>query len=165
MIGRFLRVCGKIQDFIFEPFSILRCAWKIDRRSRRKPGTFQDLLCPKAAEFDPGIFPWIFTVCKISIYAVRLDQESHPALKLIFCRVGILVIDQKRPFAWNNIMEQEMIPHKRPIGVQRAALFIPVLVECKIHKTVIWKHMKQDFIHILSSMKHRNWLILLKNIN
>ena len=33
MIGRFLRVCGKMQEFIFQPYAILRSASKIDRRS------------------------------------------------------------------------------------------------------------------------------------
>lgn len=56
MIGRFLSVCGKIQNLIFEPLPILWCAWKIDRRVRRKTGALQNLLCPESAEFDPGIF-------------------------------------------------------------------------------------------------------------
>ena len=98
MVGRFLRVCGKIQNLIFEPLPILWCAWKIDRRVRRKTGALQNLLCPESAEFDPGIFPWVFAVGKISIYTIGLNQESHSTLKLVFRRLGIFIINQECSF-------------------------------------------------------------------
>ena len=146
--GGRLGVVGDVQHGIPHRPALLRRPGLVDGPEGAQARRAQILLRPQAPELQPNVFPGVVLVGEVGVHQAGADEEPLVGAQLIAPGGAVGAGGVQLAMARDDVVEQEIVAHKRPEGVQGGALLPAVLEQPQVQKVFIGENGKRELFHI-----------------
>ena len=112
----------------------------IDRLIDIQARYFKGFLRPEAVKLQPAVFPGNTGIGDICGDLPWRDEKTLPGFQNRLMTVSFLIVPIKNTLSSENIVEQIVVPDRRPIRVGRVAVFFSELIQTEINEKNAGKH-------------------------